>query len=210
MLMHPSSLSRIMTEPKTKKEGVLSVGAKTYCREIAKQYVYGAKKEISNKYLDKGIIVEDQSIELYNEVFFTDLKKNTERRSNDWLTGECDLFTPNKIIDIKSSWSIDTFPATKQDAHSKEYEWQGRGYMMLWDVDLFELAYCLVDTPSELIGWEDEEQHVVGHIDPELRITTVLYNRDMEQEGKIKEKCEAAQEYINQVIQQIADEHSGV
>lgn len=208
ILIHPSSLGKLMADAKSKKPEDLSAGAMTYCRELAKQAVYGYTPSISSKYLDKGRIVEQQSIELYNEVFFTDLVKNTERKTNQWLNGECDIFTGSKIIDIKSSWSIASFPAIRADAEDSDYKWQGRAYMMLWDCDQFEIAYCLVNTPAELIGFEDESLHYVDHIAPELRVTTVSYERDKEKEELIKIKVESARKYIDQIIQQIAHDHA--
>lgn len=202
-----SCLAEIMTDPKSKNE-VLSVGAKTAIEKIAKELVYGYDEEISSKYMEKGILVEDQSIALYNEVFFTDYAKNTERRSNEWITGECDIATPSRIIDIKSPWSLATFPATSARGEDKTYEWQGRAYMWLWDVDQFEIAYCLVNTPAELIGYEQEELHYVDHINPELRVTRVHYTRDKELEEKIKQRVEDANLYLDAMVKQIAAEHT--
>lgn len=202
-----SSLGLIMTDPKSKDEA-LSVGAKTEIEKLAKQLVYGYDEIISSKYMDKGIQVEDQSIELYNAVFFTSHAKNTERKTNDWITGECDIFNPGKIIDIKSSWSLATFPATSRAGQDKGYEWQGRAYMWLWGADDFEIAYCLVNTPDELIGWEDSSLHYVDHITQELRVTRVPYKRDKSLEEKIKVRVEAANEYMDLMVKQIADEHN--
>lgn len=75
ILIHPSSLSKLMSDAKSKKPEDLSAGAMTYCRELAKQAVYGYTPQIASKYLDKGLIVEPQSIDLYNTVFFTDIKR---------------------------------------------------------------------------------------------------------------------------------------
>ena len=202
-----SSLAEIMTDPKSKSE-VLSVGAKTAIEKIAKELVYGYDEEISSKYMEKGILVEDDSIRLYNEVFFTDYAKNTERRSNAWVTGECDIVTPTKIVDIKSSWSLATFPATSARAKDVTYEWQGRVYMWLWDKEEFETAHCLVNTPAELIGHEQEELHYVDHINPELRVTRVHYTRDRSLEEKIMQRVEDANIYLESMIKQIASEHS--
>lgn len=203
-----SGLSKIMTEPKSKDE-VLSVGAKTEIQHMAKELVYGFTRTFSSKYTEKGIQVEDTSIALYNSVFFTSHAKNTERKTNEWLTGECDIFTGDKIIDIKSPWSLDTFPAFSAAGADKDYEWQLRAYMMLWDVDQAEIAYCLVDTPDELIGYEPQEYHFVSHIPEELRITRVQYTRDQAAEDRIKVKVEAANAYLDQVVKQIAAEHEG-
>lgn len=186
----------------------LSVGAKTHVEKVAKQIIYGYEEVVTGKYMDKGIQVEDAAIELYNSVMFTSHSKNTERKTNDWVTGECDIATPEKITDIKSAWSLATFPVTASQGRDKGYEWQLRAYMMLWDVDLAELAYCLIDTPGELIGWEDAALHSVDHIPQELRLTLVQYQRDKVLEEKIKRKCEAANNYLTAVMQQIADEHT--
>lgn len=186
----------------------LSAGAKTCVEKIAKQTIYGYEEIVTGKYMDKGIQVEDAAIELYNSVMFTNHSKNTERKTNEWITGECDIVTPQKITDIKNAWSLSTFPVTANQGRDKGYEWQLRAYMMLWDVDLAEIAYCLVDTPDELVGWEDATLHSVGHIPQELRLTLVQYRRDKVLEEKIKRKCEAANKYLTAIMQQIADEHA--
>ena len=201
-----SGLGDIMTDPKEKSQ-ILSKGAKTVLDKMAKEFVYGFNEVISGKYMDKGIIVEDQSIELYNSVFFTDYTKNTERKTNDWITGECDIFTGDKIIDIKSSWNLATFPATSEDGEDKGYEWQLRAYMMLWNVDCADIAYCIVNTPDELIKYEQEELHFVDHIDENLRVTVVNYVRDLELEEKIKIKVEAAREYLQLKVETINKQH---
>jgi hypothetical protein len=202
-----SSLGLIMTDPK-KETDLLSVGAKTYVECLAKQFVYGYDEIITSKYMEKGISVEDDSIALYNEVFFTNYVKNTERKTNEWLTGEADIVTPEKIIDVKSSWSLSTFPVLAEQGQDKGYEWQLRAYMMLWDVDAAELAYCLVDTPDDLIGYEDASLHSVGNINQELRVTTLSFKRDKELEEKIKTRVTNANLYFDQVVKKIAVQHT--
>jgi hypothetical protein len=202
-----SSLAEIMTDPKEKGE-ILSKGAKTYLEAMAKEYVYGFNQVITGKYMDKGQIVEEESIALYNSVSFTNYTKNTERRNNDWVTGECDIFTGSKIIDIKSSWSLATFPATAEAGRDKTYEWQLRAYMMLWDVDQAEIAYCMVNTPDELIKYEQPELHYVDHIDEALRVTVVPYERDKALEDKIKVKVDAARKYLEDLVSIINQQHN--
>lgn len=202
-----SGLSEIMADPKDKAE-LLSVGGKTCVEKIAKQLVYGYDEVVTSKYMEKGIEVEDASIALYNDVMFTNYVKNTERKTNDWITGEADIVRPTGITDIKSSWSISTFPVVASQGLDKGYEWQGRAYMMLWNLDEFEIAYSLVDTPEHLLGWDDPALHSVGHITPELRLTLVKYKRDKALEDKIKARCEAANRYLDLVIKQIAHEHT--
>lgn len=202
-----------MTEPtagaKAKGE-VLSVGAKTYIREMARSAIFGVEKQLNSKVIEKGLRVEEDSIALYNSVFFTNLQKNTERRTVDGLTGECDLWIPNvKGIDIKSSWSIDTFPLIEIDAQEGMYEWQARGYMKLWNLPEWQIAYCLVDTPEDLIGFEAEESHIVGHIAEELRVTTWTIKRDMDLEASIAERIRHAREYYRYVLTEFDRTHGG-
>lgn len=191
-----------MTAPRVKSE-VLSETAKSYIKQMAKEDFYGYSTELTNKYVRKGIEVENQSIELLNSVLFTNYTKNTVRMNNEWLTGECDIDTGEEIIDIKSSWSLDTFPALPEDINLKDYEMQLRGYMMLYNRPKATLAYCMVDTPEELCVWESELLHQVSHIAPEKRLTLLSIERDEEIESQIIEKCKAAQEYYTQYINKL-------
>jgi hypothetical protein len=158
--------------------------------------------------MTKGLEMEDKSIELLNSVLFTSYKKNEETLENDWLRGTPDLICKDSVIDIKTSWSLATFPCLSELGKDKGYEWQGRAYMMLTNLDKFEICYCLVSTPENLIGYEDKALHLVDHINPELRITRVFYERDKTLENKIKLKVEAAREFYQEVINQISAEHN--
>lgn len=185
----------------------LSAGAKTYLKNWAREYLLGFHEVITSKYMEKGLIVENESIALYNRRFFTSYAKNTERRQNDWISGECDIFTGAKIIDTKSSWSRATFPLTAEDGHDRDYEWQLRGYMWLWGVGEAEIAYCLVDTPEELIRYEQRELHEVEDIDERLRVTVVPYLRDTALEQKITRKVQAARNYLGAYVERVNLEH---
>jgi len=185
----------------------LSSGAKTYLNEIAKEFIYGYNNVVSSKYTTKGTIVEDDSIRLYNELFFTRYQKNTERKVNAWLTGECDIDTGTEIIDVKSSWSIPTFPELPEDGHKNDYEWQVRGYMMLWNRERAKVAYCLVDTPDELIGFENPEIHMMDRLPLNLRVTIVEYERDRAKEERIIRRAEAASLYVAERIERVLSAH---
>ena len=209
ILFRCSSIGKLMTEPKTKAEGPLSVGAKTYIRELAQQEIFGVEFEFSSKETQKGIEVEDQSIALLNRVRGLSLQKNTERKTNGLITGECDLYDAarKRGHDLKSSWSAKTFPGWTKDCEDKLYEWQMRGYMWLWDADEWEVNYALVDTPDRLIGYEPLQLHVVSHIPEHLRLTTWLIERDFAKERAIAEKVKAAREYYAEVIEEFDQIH---
>ncbi len=205
-----SSLGKLMTDPRSKSEGPLSVGAKTYIRELAAQEIFGVDFEVSSKYIEKGIEAEGDSIDLLNSVRGLSLVKNTERRDNEFITGECDLFDDDakRGHDIKTSWSIATFPIIVADCEDKLYEWQMRGYMALWDADEWEVNYCLVDTPDRLIGFEPMQLHVVSHLPEWMRVTTWTVKRDLDKEAAIYEKVKAANEYLKLVISEFDQTHT--
>lgn len=210
MKIRCSSIGKLMTEPKSKSDGPLSVGAKTYIRELAAQEIFGVDFVVSSKPMEKGIEVEDASIDLLNSVRGLSLVKNSERRSNDFITGECDLFdsSANRGHDIKSSWSIATFPITTQDCEDKLYEWQMRGYMALWNAEEWEVNYCLVDTPDRLITFEPMELHVVSHLPEWMRVTTWTVKRDLEKEAAIFEKVKAANDYMKLILNEFDQTHA--
>ena len=210
VLFRASSVARLMTEPKSKADGVLSVGAKTYIEELAAQEIFGVDFEVSSKAIEKGIECEEESITLLNSVRGLSLVKNAERRSNEYITGECDLFDSanRRGHDIKTSWSIETFPIIEKHAINKTYEWQVRCYMALWDADEWEVNYCLVDTPDRLIGFEPMHLHVVSHLPEWMRVTTWTVKRDLEKEAAIYEKVKSANEYLNSVINEFDQTHA--
>jgi hypothetical protein len=199
----------------------LSAGAKTMIESLVRAQVLGYEEKFSSKYTTKGNNVENDSIELYNERFQTYHIKHKGRRFNDYIQGEPDIITPVKIIDIKSSWSLKTFPMTAEEAHDPGYEWQVRGYMWLFDREEAEVAFCLVDTPEDLIGFEDrhlhkfERRHLIEHEDGikreqlaiELRITTVQYRRDRALEERVMRRVTAARAYAGQYMKTIYDQH---
>lgn len=205
-----SSIGRLMTEPKTKAEGPLSVGAKTYIRELASQQIFGVEFEFSSKETEKGTLVEPEGIALLNRVRGLHLTKNEERRENAGITGECDLYDAQRRRghDLKCSWSVKTFPICEKDCEDKLYEWQMRGYMALWDADEWEVNYALIDTPEHLVGFEPLQLHVVGHIPEHMRLTSWLVKRDADKEAAIFEKVKAARDYYAQVIEEFDRTHT--
>lgn len=191
----------------------LSKGAKTFVENQYKEHLFiGSDNFVPNldtKATLKGNECEDDSIELYNEVFFRNYKKldATEGRiTKDGITGCCDIDDKGDdlIIDIKSSYTYESFPMQPSDINSSLYEWQLRGYMMLYNRQHARLAYCLVETPDHLIpDWEDARKHDVSNVEPRLRVTVVDFERDMELEKEIMYKIAECQRYYKWYGQQL-------
>jgi len=212
VLFRCSSLGRLMTNPTAaaaKAGEILSVGAKTYIRELAAQEIFGVDFIVTSKQMEKGIEVESDSIALLNSVRGLSLVKNAERRTDGNITGECDLWDAPRRTghDIKSSWSIATFPIVELDCTDSDYDWQMRGYLKLWDADEWHVDYCLVNTPDKLIGYEPQSLHFVDHIPAHQRVTTWRIQRDATKEAAIGEKVRAARDYYAQVIAEFDRSH---
>lgn len=198
MRLRCSSLDSIMTNGRSKTG--LSATAQGVITDMVNSELYNTPLFISNKYLSKGIECEDDSIELFNNVFFKSLVKNTERITNDFITGECDLLDGDTVIDIKTSWNLKTFAKQRNDTTC--YEWQLRGYMWLYDKDKACTAHCLVDTPKDLCKYENDV-HEFSHIaQPDRVIIGNVIERDQALEQQIIDKYELCLTYRNELIEQ--------
>lgn len=206
ILFHCSQLGKLMTEPRNKTEK-LSETAKSLCLELFIEHTYGRRKQITSKYMEKGIAVEEAGITSYNIHLVQTtgqrvvLQKNTERRSNDYITGEPDIITP-QLADVKSSWDIFTFMDAKYGKLNKDYFWQLQGYMMLFGHEEADLVYTLQNTPDEIIEREtryrtcQENEFKFDDMPLEDRIFLKNVKRDDDAIQAIKEKVIFAREFI--------------
>jgi len=156
-----SAIGHIMTDPRTKaakEAGELSDTAKTHLIDIFVAKKYGRHSDTINKYVVKGLAVEEDAITLYSELRRKVFIKNEIELQNEYLRGTPDLFegddiySATKIIDIKSSFDIYTFMRAKYaKAINKDYYYQLQGYMALTGAKEADLVYCLVNTPNQMI-----------------------------------------------------------
>lgn len=160
-----SGFGNLMTDPRLKSE-TLSETTKSYLLECWVKSKYGREKDISNKYMEKGLFCEEDSLDLVSKVVYQrPVFKNKARYENEFITGTPDLITGEHVLDIKTSWDIFTFFNAEV---SKAYYWQLQGYMALTGKRTAVLCYCLVNAPEHLI--EDEKRRLawkMGLIDPE-------------------------------------------
>lgn len=170
---HPSSLGLIMTDSRTKDP--LGETCKNHLMECYVAKKYDRYKDVTNKYIEKGLLAEEDSIDLYSLVKGAYFEKNKEVIENDFFIGTPDLFVGDSItnaqiiIDLKTNWDIFTFFQVIAKSMDKRYFWQLQAYMDLTGAKVGKLVYCLVDTPLKLI--EDEKNKLkwtMGVIDPEV------------------------------------------
>lgn len=159
LLFRASSMGDIMSGTGKKWDVENSLTCKRKLIQIFRENEWQRRANKGNKYTEKGIDVEDDSITLYSRFKKKLFKKNTIRLNNDFFTGEVDLFEGEEItkathiIDIKSCWDWTTFPSIC-DTLDSSYDYQGQTYMDLTSAPIHTIAYCLTNTPAKLIEQE--------------------------------------------------------
>ena len=177
MIIRCSAIGKIMTSSRSKGE-VLSQTTKSYIKELVLEHKYGIRKEINSRYLDKGNMVENESIELTERVLDLDLiVKNESYFENEFICGTPDIIMGDTIIDVKSSWSAHTFPFFLDDElPNKDYYYQLQGYLALTGATKGMVVYCLINTPEEIVldeirrtSWSRHELDVTEETEAEVR-----------------------------------------
>lgn len=134
--------------------------AKATINSILRQYgwtVYNKKVAASGdqlSFLKKGTDMELEAAELLSRIDKREYKLSNEIIENDYLVGKCDIVCPDKIIDLKISWNVNSFLKARTTKLSFDYWCQVQGYMELWNIDEAEVVFLLLNTPIELIEKE--------------------------------------------------------
>ena len=145
----PSQCGKIMTN--ARKKGELSKTTITYVDEWIKEQIYGRRKQLDNKYLDKGNDVENESIEYISEhLNIKGINKNEKTFDNEFMVGTPDVITTDTVIDMKNSWDCFTFPLLEKEVPNKDYFYQLQCYMALTGKKKAKLIYTLMNTPEDL------------------------------------------------------------
>jgi hypothetical protein len=191
--LRASCAGKLMTDPANKKE-LLSKTTKTYLQEWLKEQIYGVEKEISNKYLEKGISMEDEAIDAaINWLNLPFNMKNEEYFNDEYFQGTPDLIYPDFIIDIKNSWDCWTFPLFESEIPTKDYYYQLQVYMHLTGIKKAKLVYILLDTP------ETKANAAITYVDVDIKYRHKVYEFDYDEEviKELQKRVENAREYIN-------------
>lgn len=191
-----SAAGKIMTNSRSKSEP-LSKTTQSYLQEWYKHELYGHRKNISNKYLTKGIEMEDEAIEKVIEWSGTSwAEKNEDHFEDDFFTGTPDLLVDDTVFDTKCSWDCFTFPLFETEIPTKDYFYQLQIYMHLTGVRKAVLAYVLLNTPDELTY---EEQHDYDSLPKELRYKTFDVAYDEKVIEAIQERVKECRNYLETI-----------
>ena len=191
-----SALGKLMTSPRSKSE-TLSQTTKSYLEEWVKEQIYGVKKQINSKYIQKGLALEDTAIEFYsvaeNKSFMI---KNIDHFEDDFFTGTPDCIFEDVVYDFKTSWDCYTFPLF-DEVPDMGYYYQLQVYMHLMGLKKAKLVYTLQDTPEYLTY---EEPVSYSHVENKYRIKEFDIDYDPEVIEKAKEKVLEAREFVKEMM----------
>ncbi len=152
-----SSWGNLLTEPQEKAARERGELSKTCQAELFKIYnmeVFGRKKDITTRQMEKGIIAEPDSITLLCRLDKKLYEKNEKRYENEWFCGHPDIVTEDECLDIKTSWELDSFTPKLMQSLDKAYEAQLNCYFSLTQTNSGAIVYCLVSAPPIILEQE--------------------------------------------------------
>jgi hypothetical protein len=188
-----SASGTLLTNPKVKTE-LISQSVKSYAQEWLKERIYGFKKDVKSKYLDKGLSQENKAID--KAIEWLDLPfaiKNDKFFENEFFCGTPDLILEDLIIDIKCSWDCFTFPLFEKEIPTKDYYYQLQVYMELTGIKKAKLVYILLN------NIDNDNEVNYDNLELKYRIKTfeVIYNPEVIED--LKNRVIKVREYIKSI-----------
>lgn len=207
-----SGIKNLMVNSRSKSDP-LSETTKAYLQDVWIQEVLGRKKTIITIEMQKGTIVESDTMDLVQKVSGQTYFKNKEQLENDFVKGTPDIVDrpADFIRDIKSSWDLWTFAKVTKESATKDYYYQVLTYMWLTGLQHGELIYGLVNTPDFIVQDElyrfsykmPEDQALAQRVNYEFddipgesRIKRFQFDFNPDDIEQIKNKVILARDYL--------------
>ena len=205
-----SAIGQIMANSRSKTE-VLSKTTQSYVQDWMKEQIYGGQKFTGNKYTEKGLEMEDESIDYFSEELGLGfLAKNTVKYQNEFMTGTPDLIHNGVIIDMKNSWDHWTFPLFEDKIPTKDYYWQLQGYMALTTLKKAKLVYTLMETPTDLLNQWTDVPYEYDNLEAKYRIKVFEVERNDDDIQKIYDRVEECRDYIKTLNTKVNEEQNSL
>lgn len=209
-----SSIAKLMVNSR-KKSDPLSETTKSYLQEIFIEEVFGRKKVVTTPAMQKGTIVESDSLDIVQKAHGFTYFKNNKRFENEYTSGTPDVIDKknSRVVDIKSSWDLWSFFKVDSKVAKKNYYYQVLTYMWLTNTKKASLMYTLTNTPEHLmysesqklsysIGQEQAEEitrnnHTFDDIPDEIRVKEFKFEYEENEIVLIIEKIKLCREYLS-------------
>lgn len=139
----------------------LAITAQSYLVERYSADKYNIRRAsaggLQKSTVTKGVALEKEGIELLKFLDKIDYQQPDKPISNEYMIGQCDILCMDskKIVDVKTSWNAANFMQKRREGRISSQQWcQIQGYMELYNIDLGQVSYVLVNTPPHLIDQE--------------------------------------------------------
>lgn len=157
-----AELTRLL---EVQKNPPLPDGSKTYCKKWINETLWKRRKELKNKFVDKGNRSEEDGFTLMAvQLNLGMVYKNMQFFEDDHFCGTPDLINAGIVYDNKCSWELDTFPMYETEIPDTKYWWQLQVYMELTGCRKAVLAYTLIDADYDLLlqatKWETNPEKI--------------------------------------------------
>jgi len=95
-------------QKKEKGEDELPSGAKTHLDDVFRSQFWKRRRHLTNKYLEKGLLCEQDILDIASKMDNDFYLKNDEHDQNDYIQGSWDNFD-KKVRDAKANYDLKTF-----------------------------------------------------------------------------------------------------
>ncbi len=139
-----TQVDKLLKKKEAKDE--LPQGCITHLEDVFRSQFWGRKRLVYNKYLEKGVMCEEDALDMLSKIDGRPYWKNDEQFQNDYIQGCPDNIERDEDtgLDTKSNYDLDTFDKAEM---TDLYMWQLKGYAFLTRIKNWKLCYCLVNTP---------------------------------------------------------------
>ncbi len=196
-----ASRAGVLAPNPKKPADLLAVGSKTYVKSWLKEQLYGMRKQVTTKYMEKGTMLEDEAID--KTITWCDLPfviKNETPYEDEYFTGTPDIITDEIVVDTKVSWDFETFPLFEEEIPESDYYYQLQVYMHLTGRRKAKLVYVLLNTPEYFTF---EQIFDYDPLDVSLRCKAYDVDYDPEVIAMLTAKVINAREYVEQLLKSI-------
>lgn len=166
VLFRASSWGNLMAEPQSKADkdaGKLGLSCQKELLKIYRKVKYDwDEDDITTPAMEKGTIVQPESIDMYSKLEGKFFQENKEELSNAWFNGTADLFlgesirAATQVDDMKNSYTLSTFTDKMVETVTPAQKCQLNCYYSLSNAQGGNIVHALMSLPADMFQKECE------------------------------------------------------
>lgn len=142
---------RLCEKAKLEPSIKLSESPKAVCVDTFLKQEFGWSEVLTTPQILKGLMREDESIQVIGFATDQELTKNQHFFENDYIKGTPDVLTEDRVIEVKTASDFKSFFTMDEEAVKAHYYYQVQAYMWLTGFDKADLYYVYLPETSEEI-----------------------------------------------------------